>query len=143
MARSTRRAAGPPRGTQFRRDASANGRAGCPNAGDLRYARSTDPTGARPRLSRTHAALPVCAVVRCRTRRRRRTTGGVRESRQRFPPAPRSVHRHRTKLTAASMTRSAAPRQLRASEDVAAQILNAFYSEGLKPGEWLGTEASL
>ena len=31
----------------------------------------------------------------------------------------------------------------RASEDVAARILNAFYSEGLKPGEWLGTEAAL
>lgn len=30
-----------------------------------------------------------------------------------------------------------------ASEDVAAQILNAFYTEGLKPGEWLGTEAHL
>ena len=31
----------------------------------------------------------------------------------------------------------------RASEGVAEQILNAFYSEGLKPGEWLGTEAAL
>lgn len=41
------------------------------------------------------------------------------------------------------MTRGATPRQLRASDDVAAQILNAFYAEGLKPGEWLGTEASL
>jgi DNA-binding FadR family transcriptional regulator len=30
-----------------------------------------------------------------------------------------------------------------ASEDVAAQILKAFYAEGLKPGEWLGTEAML
>jgi DNA-binding FadR family transcriptional regulator len=34
-------------------------------------------------------------------------------------------------------------RQGRASEDVAAQILQAFYSDGLKPGEWLGTEANL
>lgn len=41
------------------------------------------------------------------------------------------------------MTRGATPRLLRASDDVAAQILNAFYTEGLKPGEWLGTEASL
>jgi DNA-binding FadR family transcriptional regulator len=31
----------------------------------------------------------------------------------------------------------------RFSEDVAAQILEAFYSDGLKPGEWLGTEANL
>ena len=31
----------------------------------------------------------------------------------------------------------------RASEDVAARIVNSFYSEGLKPGEWLGTEAAL
>ena len=34
-------------------------------------------------------------------------------------------------------------RQGRASEDVAAQILQSFYSEGLQPGEWLGTEAKL
>jgi len=34
-------------------------------------------------------------------------------------------------------------RGARASEDVAAQILKAFYSDGLKPGEWLGTEANL
>jgi DNA-binding FadR family transcriptional regulator len=34
-------------------------------------------------------------------------------------------------------------RQVRASDDVAAQILQAFYSERLKPGEWLGTEAEL
>src|SRR5258707_15522813 len=32
---------------------------------------------------------------------------------------------------------------LRVSDDVAAQILNAFYADGLKPGEWLGTEAEL
>ena len=31
----------------------------------------------------------------------------------------------------------------RASEDVAAQILEAFYAEGLRPGEWLGTEAKM
>jgi GntR family transcriptional repressor for pyruvate dehydrogenase complex len=31
----------------------------------------------------------------------------------------------------------------RASEDVAAQILEGFYAEGLKPGEWLGTEAKM
>jgi DNA-binding FadR family transcriptional regulator len=31
----------------------------------------------------------------------------------------------------------------RASEDVAAHILKAFYSDGLKPGAWLGTEANL
>jgi GntR family transcriptional regulator, transcriptional repressor for pyruvate dehydrogenase complex len=31
----------------------------------------------------------------------------------------------------------------RASEDVAAQILEAFYAEGLQPGEWLGTEAKM
>ncbi|MBV9175276.1 MAG: FadR family transcriptional regulator, partial [Chloroflexi bacterium] len=36
-----------------------------------------------------------------------------------------------------------AVRQVRASEDVAAQILEFFYSEGLKPGEWLGTETEL
>jgi GntR family transcriptional repressor for pyruvate dehydrogenase complex len=41
------------------------------------------------------------------------------------------------------MNRNGTPRQLRASEDVAAQILKAFYAEGLKPGEWLGTEAGL
>jgi GntR family transcriptional regulator, transcriptional repressor for pyruvate dehydrogenase complex len=41
------------------------------------------------------------------------------------------------------MTRTGAPRQVRASEDVAAQILQSFYTGGLKPGEWLGTEASL
>jgi GntR family transcriptional regulator, transcriptional repressor for pyruvate dehydrogenase complex len=40
-------------------------------------------------------------------------------------------------------TRNGTPRQGRASEDVAAQILSAFYAEGLKPGEWLGTEAGL
>ncbi len=40
------------------------------------------------------------------------------------------------------MIRNGAPRQ-RASEDVAARILKTFYSEGLKPGEWLGTEADL
>ncbi len=34
-------------------------------------------------------------------------------------------------------------RGTRASEDVAAQILNSFYVDGLKPGEWLGTEATL
>jgi DNA-binding FadR family transcriptional regulator len=34
-------------------------------------------------------------------------------------------------------------RQVRASEEVAAQILRAFYDERLKPGEWLGTEAEL
>lgn len=34
-------------------------------------------------------------------------------------------------------------KQGRASEDVAAQILKAFYADGLKPGEWLGTEADL
>jgi len=31
----------------------------------------------------------------------------------------------------------------RFSEDVATQILQAFYAEGLKPGEFLGTEANL
>jgi DNA-binding FadR family transcriptional regulator len=41
------------------------------------------------------------------------------------------------------MTRTGSPRQSRASEEVAAQILQAFYAEGLKPGEWLGTEAGL
>lgn len=34
-------------------------------------------------------------------------------------------------------------RGTRASEDVAAQILNSFYVDGLQPGEWLGTEAAL
>jgi GntR family transcriptional regulator, transcriptional repressor for pyruvate dehydrogenase complex len=32
---------------------------------------------------------------------------------------------------------------MRASDDVVAQILDAFYTAGLKPGEWLGTEAEL
>src|ERR671932_2223723 len=41
------------------------------------------------------------------------------------------------------MNRNGGSRQGRASEDVAAQILDAFYTEGLKPGEWLGTEAEL
>lgn len=41
------------------------------------------------------------------------------------------------------MNRAGAPRQSRASEDVAAQILQSFYTDGLKPGEWLGTEAGL
>src|SRR5438105_1049638 len=31
----------------------------------------------------------------------------------------------------------------RASEDVAARILQSFYADDLKPGEWLGTEANL
>ncbi|MCA1645071.1 MAG: FCD domain-containing protein [Chloroflexi bacterium] len=31
----------------------------------------------------------------------------------------------------------------RASEDVVAQILGAFFTGGLKPGEWIGTEAEL
>jgi len=34
-------------------------------------------------------------------------------------------------------------RATRASDDVATRILNSFYADGLKPGEWLGTEASL
>ncbi len=34
-------------------------------------------------------------------------------------------------------------RGARASEDVAAQILNSFYVDGMQPGEWLGTEATL
>jgi GntR family transcriptional regulator, transcriptional repressor for pyruvate dehydrogenase complex len=42
------------------------------------------------------------------------------------------------------MARAPAMRRgTRASEDVAAQILNSVYSDGLKPGEWLGTEATL
>jgi DNA-binding FadR family transcriptional regulator len=36
-----------------------------------------------------------------------------------------------------------AVRHVRASEEVAAQIVGAFYAEQLKPGEWLGTEAEL
>jgi GntR family transcriptional repressor for pyruvate dehydrogenase complex len=42
-----------------------------------------------------------------------------------------------------SVNRSNGGRAVRASEDVAAQILEAFYTAGLKPGEWLGTEAEL
>jgi GntR family transcriptional regulator, transcriptional repressor for pyruvate dehydrogenase complex len=34
-------------------------------------------------------------------------------------------------------------RPTRASDDVAARILNSFYSDDLRPGQWLGTEASL
>ncbi|MBV9131723.1 MAG: GntR family transcriptional regulator, partial [Chloroflexi bacterium] len=41
------------------------------------------------------------------------------------------------------MNRNGAPRQGRASEDVAAQILNSVHTQNLKPGEWLGTEADL
>jgi DNA-binding FadR family transcriptional regulator len=41
------------------------------------------------------------------------------------------------------MNRSGNGRQGRASEDVVARILDGFYTEGLKPGEWLGTEAEL
>lgn len=41
------------------------------------------------------------------------------------------------------MNRNGSTRAGRASEDVATQILDAFYAEGLKPGEWLGTEAEL
>jgi GntR family transcriptional regulator, transcriptional repressor for pyruvate dehydrogenase complex len=41
------------------------------------------------------------------------------------------------------VNRNGSPRQGRASEDVAARILDAFYTEGLQPGEWLGTEAEL
>jgi DNA-binding FadR family transcriptional regulator len=41
------------------------------------------------------------------------------------------------------MKRNGSARAGRASEDVAAQILNAFYAERLQPGEWLGTEAEL
>lgn len=40
-------------------------------------------------------------------------------------------------------TRFRAVRAVRASEDVVAQILEVFYAERLKPGEWLGTEAEL
>jgi DNA-binding FadR family transcriptional regulator len=40
------------------------------------------------------------------------------------------------------MTRAGAQRKL-ASEDVAAQIVKAFFADGLKPGAWLGTEATL
>lgn len=35
------------------------------------------------------------------------------------------------------------PRSQRASEDVVSALLHAFYTEGLQPGEWLGTEADL
>jgi len=41
------------------------------------------------------------------------------------------------------MSRGGAQRQARASEDVAAQLMKSFYAEGLKPGEWVGTEATL
>jgi DNA-binding FadR family transcriptional regulator len=41
------------------------------------------------------------------------------------------------------MNRNGNGRQGRASEDVVARILDGFYTEGLKPGEWLGTEAEL
>jgi GntR family transcriptional regulator, transcriptional repressor for pyruvate dehydrogenase complex len=41
------------------------------------------------------------------------------------------------------VNRSGSARVGRASEDVASQILDAFYAEGLKPGEWLGTESEL
>lgn len=41
------------------------------------------------------------------------------------------------------MTRAGAQRQGRASEDVAAQLMKSFYADGLKPGEWVGTEATL
>jgi DNA-binding FadR family transcriptional regulator len=41
------------------------------------------------------------------------------------------------------VNRNGGGRAGRASEDVAARILNAFYSDGLRPGEWLGTEAEL
>jgi DNA-binding FadR family transcriptional regulator len=40
------------------------------------------------------------------------------------------------------MTRATSQRKL-ASEDVAAQIVKAFFADGLTPGEWLGTEANL
>ncbi|HEV7664477.1 MAG TPA: FCD domain-containing protein [Chloroflexota bacterium] len=40
------------------------------------------------------------------------------------------------------MSRSGS-RPQRASEDVVAQILDTFYTERMKPGEWLGTEAEL
>src|SRR5438270_2282121 len=40
-------------------------------------------------------------------------------------------------------SRNGTQRQGRASEDVAARILQSFYADGLKPGEWLGTEANL
>jgi GntR family transcriptional regulator, transcriptional repressor for pyruvate dehydrogenase complex len=45
----------------------------------------------------------------------------------------------RAKSSRATVTRA----RTRYSEDVAKQILKAFYSDGLKPGEWLGTEANL
>ena len=41
------------------------------------------------------------------------------------------------------MTRGGPQRQARASEDVAAQLMKSFYADGLKPGEWVGTEATL
>jgi DNA-binding FadR family transcriptional regulator len=41
------------------------------------------------------------------------------------------------------MSRGGPQRQARASEDVAAQLMKSFYTEGLKPGEWVGTEATL
>ena len=41
------------------------------------------------------------------------------------------------------MNRNGGARPGRASEDVAARILHAFYADGLRPGEWLGTETGL
>jgi len=41
------------------------------------------------------------------------------------------------------MSRGGPQRQARASADVAAQLMKSFYTEGLKPGEWVGTEATL
>jgi DNA-binding FadR family transcriptional regulator len=41
------------------------------------------------------------------------------------------------------VNRNGGARPGRASEDVAARILDAFYADGLRPGEWLGTEAEL
>jgi len=53
-------------------------------------------------------------------------------------PSPR-----RLGATALSPSPTTIRRGARASADVAAQILQAFYSDGLQPGEWLGTEANL
>jgi DNA-binding FadR family transcriptional regulator len=41
------------------------------------------------------------------------------------------------------MSRGGPQRQGRASEDVATQLMKSFYADGLKPGEWVGTEATL
>src|SRR3954470_22811630 len=100
--------------------------------------------GRRARVPRARAKLSPGVRVRGGPGRRARPAGGVRQPGRGVPGAQGTVHRQSAQRTAAPVTVTwRAVRPVRASEEVATQILRAFYDERLKPGEWLGTEAEL